>query len=188
MADLHGSPAAGTQNPSAAGSGPAPVPYAGSLPSEPPMYAIDMAMGEPSGEVMNGIPPMPGVIQESGYAHDINAGLCTPYYGGPVSPILGAGDGDAGDADDVRDSVAGSVAAATGRWQMNMASNGTSGTPGPGSMPVNAGTIGDLITFPPSGEDPGAGVGNTMPTGGFYDPDREYGGTQGPPGYQGEAI
>ena len=35
--------------------------------------------------------------------------------------------------------------------------------------------------------DPGAGVGNTAPTGGFYDPVREYGGAQGAPGYEGEA-
>jgi hypothetical protein len=42
--------------------------------------------------------------------------------------------------------------------------------------------------FPPSPLDPGAGVGNTAPIGGFYDPDRDYGGMQGAPGYQGPAI
>jgi hypothetical protein len=49
-------------------------------------------------------------------------------------------------------------------------------------------TYGDLMHFPPSPLDPGAGVGNTEPLGGFYDPDRDYGGTQGAPGYQGEAL
>lgn len=48
-------------------------------------------------------------------------------------------------------------------------------------------TYGDLVDFPASPLDPGAGVGNTTPTGAFFDPPREYGGEQGAPGYQGEA-
>jgi hypothetical protein len=53
-------------------------------------------------------------------------------------------------------------------------------------LPLGA-SYGDAMIFPASPLDPGAGVGNTAPTGAFYDPPREYGGEQGAPGYQGEA-
>ncbi len=42
-------------------------------------------------------------------------------------------------------------------------------------LPAGA-SYGVLVQFPPGPLDPGAGVGNTAPTGGFYDPPREYGG------------
>jgi hypothetical protein len=47
------------------------------------------------------------------------------------------------------------------------------------------GMYGDLMHFPPNALDPGAGVGNTLPTAGFYDPPRGYGGAEGAPGYIG---
>ena len=100
----------------------------------------------------------------------------TPYYGGPLDPVEAMGDADAGGRDDVSSTVAGAVANANARWHEHQ-----SDTFGVGS------TIGDLVNFPPSPLDPGAGVGNTAPAAAFYDPPRGYGGTQGAPGYQGEA-
>ena len=100
----------------------------------------------------------------------------TPYSGGPVDPVMVMGDADPGGRDNVAATFAGSVANANARLHELQ-----SDTFGLGS------TIGDLVAFPPSPLDPGAGVGNTAPTAGFYDPPREYGGEQGAPGYQGEA-
>jgi hypothetical protein len=159
-----------------AGAGPAPVPYTGpDMSPEPPAYmAAAVTWNMPGLEVMNGIPATGGV-QESAYAHDVNAGLVTQFYPGAISPIGVHGDADPGGRDDVAGTVAGAVANSTGRYLEH--EGDTHGT----------GKIGDLMTFPPSGEDPGAGVGNTMPTGGFYDPGRDYGGEQGAPGYQGDA-
>ena len=176
MADIHGSPADAAQMPQAVNAGPAPVPYAGADQSpEPPDYGVSLELGDAAAEVMNGIPSMAG-LSESAAAHDINAGLVTPYYAGAISPVDAAGDNDAGGRDDVAATVAGAVANATDRWHEFQ-----SDTFGQGS------TYGDLMHFPASPLDPGAGVGNTSPTGGFYDPDRDYGGAQGAPGYQGEA-
>jgi len=93
----------------------------------------------------------------------------TPYYGGPLAPVDVMGDPDAGGRDD--------VAATNARWHEHQ-----SDTFGVGS------TIGDLMDFPPSPLDPGAGVGNTAPAAAFFDPPRDYGGEQGAPGYQGEAV
>ena len=101
----------------------------------------------------------------------------TPYYAGPLDPVMAMGDADPGGRDDVSATVGGSVAAANARWHEHQTD-----TFGVGS------TIGDLVDFPPSPLDPGTGVGNTAPTGDFYDPPRDYGGEQGAPGYQGEAI
>lgn len=177
MADIHGSPADAAQNPQAGAAGSAPVPFAGASPVEPPGYgpaALDLV--DAGAEVMNGVPGMPTVV-ESPAAHDITAGLAdAPYFPGSISPVNAAGDPDAGGRDDVAGDVAGAVAAATARWREFQ-----SDTYGQGS------TYGDLMTFPPSPLDPGAGVGNTTPTGGFYDPPRGYGGEQGAPGYEGEA-
>ena len=100
----------------------------------------------------------------------------TPYYGGPVDPVVAMGDADAGGRDDVSATVGGAVAAANARWHEHQ-----SDTFGVGS------TIGDLVGFPPSPLDPGAGVGNTAPAAGFYDPPRGYGEEQGAPGFQGDA-
>lgn len=99
-----------------------------------------------------------------------------PYYGGPLDAIEAMGDPDPGGRDDVAATVGESVTAANARLHELQ-----SDTFGLGS------TIGDLVQFPPSPLDPGTGVGNTTPTGAFYDPPRGYGGEQGAPGYQGEA-
>jgi hypothetical protein len=179
MADIPGSPADMPQMPAGHGSGSAPVPYAGAdLSPEPPDYAVDLGpMVDAGAQVMSGVAPG-NSVSESAAAHDIAAGVAdAPYYPGAISPIF-TGDvtGD-GARDDVSATVAGSVAAATGRWQdyeRDMAPQGSA--------------YGGLVIFPPSAEDPGAGAGNTLPTAGFYDPDREYGGTQGAPGYQGKAL
>ena len=176
MADIHGSPASAAQNPQAAGAGSAPVPFPGSLPAEPPAYGAVLDLTDAGAAVMSGIPSMPG-LSEQPWAHDADAGPPdAPYYPGPLAPIDTAGDPDAGGRDDVAATVAQAVANATARWQEFQ-----SDTFGQGS------TYGDLVHFPPSPLDPGAGVGNTMPTGGFYDPPRVYGGAQGAPGYEGEA-
>jgi hypothetical protein len=177
MADIHGSPGDAAQMPQAGNSGSAPVPYAGADQSpEPPDYAADLGpLGDPAASVMAGVAGLG--TTESAAAHDIAAGLAdAPYYPGSISPIDAAGDPDAGGRDDVAATVAGAVAAATARWHEFQAD-----TFGQGS------TYGDLMSFPPSPLDPGAGVGNTTPTGGFYDPPRGYGGQQGAPGYEGEA-
>jgi hypothetical protein len=114
---------------------------------------------------------------EGPVAHDLSAGTVdAPYYPGPLAPVNAAGDADAGGRDDVAGDVAGAVANATGRWHEHQSDTYQQGS-----------VIGDLVQFPASPLDPGAGVGNTTPAGGFFDPPREYGGEQGPPGYQGEA-
>lgn len=177
MADIHGSPASAPQNPQAGTAGSAPVPYAGPLPAEPPRYGVSLELNDAAAEVMSGIPSMPG-LSEQAWAHDVAAGLAdAPYYAGPLAPVFVGGDDDAGGRDSVSGTVAGSVAAATARWQEYERDIRPQGS-----------AYGDLMSFPPSPLDPGAGVGNTMPYGGFYDPPRQYGGTQGAPGYQGEAI
>lgn len=177
MADIHGSPADAAQMPQAANSGSAPVPYAGAdLSPEPPDYAV--ALGADAGGATSAV--MAGVTglgtTEPSAAYDIAAGLAdAPYYPGLLAPIDAAGDPDAGGRDSVAADVAGSVAAAEARLSELQSDLGAGGT------------IGDLMTFPPSPLDPGAGVGNTAPSGGFYDPPRGYGGEQGAPGFQGEA-
>lgn len=164
MADIHGSPAAGPSAGSAPNSGPAPVPYGGADQSpEPPHYGVSLVLGDAAAEVMNGIPAMASV-SESPAAHDIAAGTVdAPYYPGELSPINAAGDPDAGGRDDVSATVGGAVANATSRWQEFQGDVGAGGT------------IGDLMTFPPSPLDPGAvgGLkGATDPAGSFYDPPR----------------
>ena len=105
------------------------------------------------------------------------AGLAdAPYYPGPVAPI-DRGPKVGPSRDDVAGDVAGAVANATERWHAYQRDISPQGI-----------AYGDLMIFPDSPLDPGAGVGNTLPTAGFYDPDREYGGAHGAPGYQGEAL
>ena len=179
----------------AAGSGPAPVPYAGpDLQPEPPDYGVNLGpLSDAAAAVMAGVTNL-GTTQDPS-AHDVNggtSGLVTPYYPGQIDPIDAAGADDPGGRSDVAATVAQAVANATDRWQ-NLQADTYS--PGPVIGTAVAGkpdqqqgsVIGDLMTFPPSPLDPGVSVGNTLPTAGFYDPDREYGGTQGAPGYQGEA-
>jgi hypothetical protein len=166
MADIHGSPASdGSQMPQAMTSGPAPVPYTGpDQAPEPPGYgsgiaALTMGMGA-GADVLVGVSG--NAVQESGYAHDVNAGLCTPYFAGQVSPIQAHGDADAGGRDDVSGTVAGAVANAEARFMEH-----ESDTLQQGSV------IGDLMALPPSPLDPGVGsLGITDPSGAFYDPPR----------------
>lgn len=189
MADIHGSPGAAPQMPAAPNAGPAPAPYQGADQSpEPPDYAVSLGvLDDPGVNVMSGVTGLN--TTESPVAHDVNAGAPdAPYYPGPLSPIFTGGDDDAGGRSPVAGDPAAAVANSTGRWRELQSDLGSTGTPGPGAQPVHAGVIGDLMNFPPSPLDPGAGVGNTSPIGGFYDPDRDYGGEQGAPGYQGEAI
>ena len=87
-----------------------------------------------------------------------------PYAAGAPSPIQAHGDADAGGRDDVADSVAGAVTAAEARFHEHQTD-----TYGLGS------TIGDVMTLPPNPLDPGVGsTGVTDPSGGFYDPPRNY--------------
>jgi hypothetical protein len=175
MADIHGSPAGAAQGAQLGSPGTAPVPYAGPRPAEPPGYGVSLDLGDAAAEVMSGIPAMPG-LSEQPWAHDAAAGPAdAPYYAGALSPVDAAGDADAGGRDDVGGSVAEAVQNATARWHEHMSDLGAGGT------------IGDLVAFPPAPLDPGAGVGNTSPAGGFFDPPRDYGGAQGAPGYEGDA-
>lgn len=165
MADVHGSPGDAPQMPQAATPGPAPVPYGGpDLSPEPPAYAVpDVTYGAPGVEVMNGVSG--NALQESGYAHDMNAGLVVPAVMGSVSPIYVGGDADAGGRDTVAGTVGGAVANAAGRFHEHLGDVTNSGP----------GYIGDLMPLPPSPLDPGVGsTGVTDPAGAFYDPPRGY--------------
>lgn len=143
MADIHGSPGDAPQIPAAPGSGPAPVPYRGPDFS-PQGYAPvpDFSLAGP--EVMGGVSQAMGV-RESGYAHDVNAGLVTPYYAGSASAIYAGGDADAGGRDDVAGTVAGSVAAAEARFAEHEHDTHAQGS-----------IIGDLMTLPVVPEDANA--------------------------------
>jgi hypothetical protein len=88
-----------------------------------------------------------------------------PYAPGSPDPILTGAAADAGGRDDVAGDVAGAMANAQARFHEH-----ETDTYGQGS------TIGDVMTFPPSPLDPGSGTGITEPSGGFYDPPRNYGG------------
>jgi hypothetical protein len=148
MADIHGSPGDAPQMPQANTSGPAPVPYSGSDQSpEPPAYqAAATGFGSPGDGVLDGIAPG-NAVQESAYAHELNAGLVTPFYAGDISPIQVHGDADAGGTDDVSGTVAGAVHAAEARFAEH-----ESDTHGLGS------TIGDLMTLPPVDSNADVGV------------------------------
>ena len=144
------------QMPQATSPGPAPTPYsAGSQRPEPPDYSpMPVSFSTPGVIVL--APAEGGPLQESGYAHDVNAGLVTQFYPGAIQPITVGGNADAGGRDDVADSVAGAVANATGRYLEHEGD-----THGIGS------TIGDLMDIPV------AAPGNFE--GAFYDPPRDYG-------------
>jgi hypothetical protein len=88
-----------------------------------------------------------------------------PYAAGSLSPVAFPGDADAGGRDVVSASVAGAVTAAEARFGEFQGD-----TYGQGSH------IGDVVTLPPSPLDPGVGsLGETLPTGHYYDPPRSYG-------------
>jgi hypothetical protein len=144
------------QMPQATSPGPAPAPYAG--PDQGAGIITYAATGVsfhlPGADVMGGVDG--SKVQESGYAHDVNAGLVTDYYPGAISPVSVGGDSDAGGRDDVAGSVAGAVANATGRYVEHEGD-----THGIGS------TIGDPLGVPVET------AGNFG--GAFYDPPRDYG-------------
>lgn len=162
MADIHGSPGAAPQMPSADGPGPAPVPYGGAdVAPEPPDYGV--ALGADAGGVTTHV--LAGVTglntTESAAAHDVAAGTITPYYPGTPDPIYTGGDADAGGRDDVAASVAAAVGNAEARWQEFASDTYQQGS-----------TIGDLMTLPANSMDPAVGVQG--PEGAFYDPPRNY--------------
>jgi hypothetical protein len=165
MADVHGSPGAAPQMPQAATPGPAPVPYGGpDLSPEPPVYSVpDVSFGMHAGAgVMIGVSG--NAVQESSYAHDMNAGLAVPAVMGSPSPIYVGGDDDAGGRDDVSGTVAGAVANAEARFTEHYHDTLAQGS-----------VLGDVMTLPASPLDPGVGsTGVTEPAGGFYDPPRNY--------------
>ena len=99
MADIHGSPGGEAQMPAAAGAGPAPAPYAGpDAGAANVTYDVgSVPFSTPGVEVMGGVSG--NAVQESGYAHDMNAGLVTPFYAGDISPVGVHGDADAGGRD-----------------------------------------------------------------------------------------
>lgn len=147
-----------------AGSGPAPAPYTGPDQSpEPPAYAVTAVVWNlPAQDVMGGVAG--NAVQESGYAHDVNAGLVAQFYPGAISPIGVHGDADAGGRDDVAGTVAGAVAAATGRYLEHEGDTHPQGS-----------TIGDVMPVSSPPADPGSGPGEALPTGHYYDPPRSYG-------------
>jgi hypothetical protein len=144
-----------------AGAGPAPAPYTGpDLSPEPPVYAVTAVQWNlPGQDVM--APAAGGIIQESAYAHDVNAGLVSQFYPGAISAIGVHGDPDAGGRDDVSGTVAGAVANATGRYLEYEADTHPAGS-----------AIGDVMSLPPSPLDPGTVAGLTDPSGSYYDPPR----------------
>lgn len=151
------------QMPQASTPGPAPTPYgAGSQRPEPPDYSPQpVTFSTPGVVVLHGVDG--NAVQESGYAHDVNAGLVAQFYPGQVSAIQMHGNADAGGRDDVAATVAGAVAAAEARYLEHEGD-----THGTGS------TIGDALIMPPGPIDPGAAPGEALPSGAYYDPPREY--------------
>jgi len=144
------------QMPQASMPGIAPVPYTGPDESpEPPAYGPpDVQWNTPGQDVMGGAAG--GLLQESGYAHDVSAGLVAPFYPGAPSPIGVHGDPDAGGRDDVAATVAGAVANATARYLEHESK----------THPVGS-ALGDLLGVPVET------AGNFQ--GAFYDPPRDYG-------------
>lgn len=140
MADIHGSPAADAgQMPAASGPGPAPVPYQGADQSpEPPDYSVGIpGFLQVGDDVMSSLAPG-NAVQESSYAHDMNAGLVVPYYGGDIDSIYTGSDTAGSGGDDVATTVAGAVTAAESRFAYHLQDVTN---PGPGY-------IGDLMDVP----------------------------------------
>lgn len=156
-------PAGVPQMPAAPNAGPAPAPYTGpDFLGQVHYAATAVSFQLPgTGEVLDGVSG--NGVQESGYAHDVNAGLTAPYSPGAPSAIGVHGAADAGGRDDAAGTAAGAVAAAEARY-----------TEYEGDTHPAGSTIGDVMTFPPSPLDPGAAPGETLPTGAYYDPPRSY--------------
>ena len=147
-----------------AGSGPAPVPYGG------PGFALAPDIQAPAPVPSPGLAPGAGVLdgvtganfvtESAPVAPDVN-----PHQSAGVSPIVWPGPADAGGRDVVADSVAGAVAAQQARYGEMQ-----------GDVYGMGSVIGDLMSFPPNPLDPGVGsLGETEPTGHYYDPPRSYG-------------
>jgi len=144
------------QMPQASMPGIAPVPYGGPDESpEPPVYSPQPVTFATPGVVVLA-PAEGGLLQESSYAHDVNAGLVANFYPGAPSPIGVHGDADPGGRDDVAGTVAGAVANAEARYLEHEGDTHPAG-----------GQLGDLLGVPveTSGNFGGA----------FYDPPRDYG-------------
>jgi len=145
--------------PQATTAGPAPVPYGG------PPFALAPDSGAPLPDVPMGSTPGGDVMSAVPGASPLAAPNVNPYEPGATSPVMFAADADPGGRDIVSGTVAGAVAAAEARFGELQGD-----TLGLGSH------IGDLMSFPPSPLDPGAGPGLTDPTGHYFDPPRNYGG------------
>lgn len=103
-------------------------------------------------------PTEPGQMPASSW--DIQA----PYAPGSPDPIYVGGDADAGGRDIAGGSVAEAVSNAKARYGELQGD-----TYGQGSH------IGDTYKLPPNPLDPGVGsLGETLPTGHYYDPPRSY--------------
>jgi hypothetical protein len=151
------------QMPQASMPGIAPAPYSGpDERPEPPDYSpMTVSFSTPGVLVL--APAEGGLLQESAYAHDINAGLVAQFVPGDISPITVGGNADSGGRDDVAGSVAGAVANAEARYLEHEGDTHGSGS-----------TIGDVFTLPPGPIDPGSSAGEALPTGAYFDPPREY--------------
>jgi hypothetical protein len=126
-----------------AGSGSEPVPYTGpDVSTEPPTYSVP-AFTDAGGVTSAVLAGVSGHgVQESGYAHDLSAGLTAPYMPGTPSAVYTGADADAGGRDDAAGSVAGAVAAAEARWH-ELA----------GDTYAQGSQIGDGVTLPVVPED-----------------------------------
>jgi hypothetical protein len=157
-------PVTPAQMPQATMPGIAPVPYtAGSQRPEPPDYGPPVVTFATPGVVVLSSAGGANKVQESSYAHDVNAGLVANFYPGAISPIQMAGPGDAGGRDTVAGTVAGAVANAEGRYLEHE-----------GDTHDTGGAVGDVLTLPPGPLDPGAAPGEAAPSGAYYDPPRSY--------------
>jgi hypothetical protein len=146
--------------PQASTPGPAPVPYGGGEQApEPPQYGVP-PIGDAGGATALVTAGYPAGVSPSALA----APNPNPFEAGSPDPIFTGGDADAGGRDTAAGSVDQAVANAEARFGELRGD-----TYGQGS------TIGDLMSFPSSPLDPGAGTGLTDPAGHYYDPPRDYG-------------
>lgn len=152
------------QMPQATSPGPAPVPYGGpgfalAPDMRAPVPAVDPGSA-PGSTVLDGVTGANHVTEAPLRAPNVN-----PYEAGSPQAIYAGGDSDPGGRDDVANAVAAAVNAAEARFGELRGD-----TYGQGSV------IGDLMTFPPNPLDPGVGsLGETDPSGHYYDPPRTYG-------------
>jgi hypothetical protein len=150
------------QMPQASMPGIAPVPYTGPNELGQVYYAATgVSFSTPGPDVLAGAEG--GLLQESAYAHDVNAGLVADYVPGSPQPVAFPGAADAGGRDDVSGTVAGAVANAEARYLEHE-----------GDTHAQGSVIGDVMTLPPGPLDPGSSPGEALPAGHYFDPPREY--------------